>query len=154
MWANLRDQFSLTLFDKSTEAIRTQGQNVARLSRRQATETNVKKYIRENKKKITEMKLVTQVAQMNSALDIIKKVSESAPGKDQVKVDIVSFIVKDENVSISGYATSAQAVNVLASSLKSLSSDGVVSNQRGNLSIMPNRTPFNLSFRADRGVVK
>lgn len=154
VWANLRDQFSITLFDKSDEAIKAQAQSVARLPRRQANEAGVKKYIRENKKKITEMKLVAQVAQMNSALDIIKKVSETAPAKDQVKVDIVSFIVRDENVSISGYATSAQAVNVLANSLKSLSSDGVVSNQRGNLSIMPNRTPFNISFRTERGVVK
>ena len=154
VWANLRDQFSFKLTDLSKEALTTQAQSVAKLPRRQANEKGVKTYIRDNKKKITEMKLVAQVAQMNSALDIVKKVSEAAPGKDQVKVDIVSFIVKDENVSISGYATSAQAVDILANSLKSLSSDGVISNQRGNLAIMPNRTPFNLSFRTERGVVK
>lgn len=154
VWANLRDQFSINLADKSAEAIKTQAKSVAKLPRGKINEAGVKAYIRENKKKIAEMKLVAQVAQMNSALDVIKKVSEAAPSKDQVKVDIVSFIVKDENVSISGYATSAQAVNVLSNSLKSLSSDGVVASQRGNLSIMPNRTPFNLSFRTERGVIK
>jgi general secretion pathway protein L len=154
VWSLLRDQFSTKLADRSEEAIKEQAKSVAGLRGRQANATGVKKYIRENKKKINELKSISQIAQMNSALDVLKKVSESAPGKNQVKIDIVSFIVKDEIISISGYANNLQDVNVLSESLKPMASDGVVSNQKGNLAIMPNKTSFNLSFKTDRGVSK
>jgi general secretion pathway protein L len=154
VWSYLRNSFSQTLADKGTEAVAEQAKSVARLPKKQANETGVRKYIKENKRKISEMKAISSVAQMNSALDLLKKVSEAAPGRSQVKVDIVRFNVRDDVVQIMGYANSAQDVLALSQGLKSLSLDGTVTNQPAGLGVMPNKTSFNLSFRTDRGIVK
>lgn len=153
-WASFRDSFSLTLADKGDEAIRTQAKAVAKLPNRQANESGVRRYIRDNKKKAAELKLVAQVAQINSALDLLKKVSESAPQKNQVKVDIMTFQVKDDFVQLLGYANSPKEVTDLAENLKSLSVDGVVNSQPASLTPVPNRVTFNISFKADRGIVR
>lgn len=154
VWTYLRDSFSITLNDKGTEAVSEQAKAVARLPKKQANEAGVKKYIKENKKKINELKLVAQVSQMNSALDLLKKISEAAPGKNQIKVDIVRFTVRDDTVQLVGYANSVQDVTTLSASLKGLATDGQISSQPAGISIIPNRTAFNLSFKADRGLTK
>ncbi|AGH95745.1 pilus assembly protein PilM [Pseudobdellovibrio exovorus] len=153
-WTTLRDNFSVALNDKGEEAVRSQARTVAKLPNRQANEAGVKRYIRENKKKATDLKLVAQVAQVNSALDILKRVSESAPQRNQVNVDIMTFQVKDDFVQLTGYANSPREISLLSDSLKSLSVDGVVSSQTANLTPVANRTAFNLSFKADRGLNK
>lgn len=153
-WTTLRDNFSVALNDKGEEAVKSQARTVAKLPNRQANEAGVKRYIRENKKKATELKLVAQVAQVNSALDILKRVSESAPQRNQVSVDIMTFQVKDDFVQLTGYANSPREISLLTDSLKSLSVDGVISSQAANLTPVANRTAFNLSFKADRGLNK
>lgn len=154
VWSSFRGTLSTALSDKGDEAIVTQAKNVAKLSKKQANENGLKKYIKENKKKITELNLVSQVAQMNSALDVLKKVSEAAPQKDQVKIDIMSFHIKDDIVQILGYANSPKEVATLSQNLKAISADGIVNTQSPNLSLVPNRTAFNLSFKTDRGLTK
>lgn len=154
VWTTLRDSFSVTLNDKGDEAVRSQARTIAKLPNRQANEAGVKRYIRENKRKATELKLVAQVAQVNSALDILKKVSESAPQRNQINVDILTFQVKDDVVQLTGYANSPREITLLSDNLKSLSIDGVISSQAANLTPVANRTAFNLSFKADRGLNK
>ena len=154
LWTSFRGNFSSVLNEKGTDAIKTQAKTVARLPKKEANESGVKKYIKANKRKITELKLVSQVARMNSALDILKKVSESAPKKDGARLDIVSFQVKDELVQIQGYATSPQEVSNLTETLKGISIDGLVNKESSRLAPVANKTTFNISFKADRGVVK
>ena len=154
IWTTIRGNFSAALNEKGEEAMVTQAKNVAKLPKKQANEAGLKKYIKENKKKFNELKSVAQVAQMNSALEILKKVSESAPQKEQVKIDIISFQVKDDVVQLLGYAGSPVEIAALSKNLKSVALDGIVNSQPANLSLMPNRVTFNLSFKADRGLVK
>ena len=154
VWSSFRGSFTSALNEKGDEAIVIQAKNIARLPKKQANEVGLKKYIKEYKKKSNELKMVSQVANMNSALDILKKISETAPQKDQVKVDIMTFQVKDDVVQILGYASSPKDILTLSQNLKMISTDGVITNQPSNLSLVPNRTAFNLSFKTDRGLVK
>lgn len=154
VWSAFRLSFSSVLAEKVDEAIITQAKGVAKLPKKQANEAGVKKYLKENKKKISELKQIAQVAQINSALDILKKVSEASPSKDLVKVDIMTFTVKDDVVQISGYAQSATEISALAQSLKSISTDNVVSSTPSQLTPVSNKTAFNISFKTDRGLIK
>lgn len=154
VWTSIRQTFSFTLNEKAEEAVITQAKNVAKLPKKQANENGVKKYIKENKKKAAELKLVAQVAQMNSALDVLKKISESAPQKDQVKIDIMTFQIKDDFVQILGYASSPNDILILMQNLKSVSTDGVINSLPAKLGLVPKRTAFNLSFKSDRGLIK
>ena len=152
IWTTIRGNLSVVLNEKGEEAMISQAKKVAKLQK--PTEANLKRYIKENKKKFNDLKSVAQVAQMNSALEILKKVSESAPQKDQAKIDILTFHVKDDVVQILGYSGSPVETAALSKSLKSIAIDGVVNSQPAGLSLVPNRSAFNLSFKADRGLVK
>ncbi len=154
VWTSFREQFSVVLVEKGDEALAIQAKNIARLPKKQANEAGVKRYIKENKKKAADLKLVGQVAQMNSALEILKKVSQSSPAKEQAKIDLMSFQVRDDLVYLVGYANSPKEVSLLTQNLKSLAIDGVINQQTSNLASVPNRVSFNLSFKADRGLVK
>lgn len=154
IWSSFRESFSTSLSEKGEEALKAQAKSVAHLPKKQANESGVKKYIRENKKKANELKLISQVAQMNSALEILKKVSDAAPGKEQVKIDLMTFQVKDDVVQMIGYANTPKEVNLLAANLKSLTTNGDVTQAPSNLTSIPNRVAFNLTFKADRGLIK
>lgn len=154
VWGYFRQSFSTTLAEKGSEALSDQARKVARLPKRQANESGVTKYIKENKKRAQEMKLVSQIAGMNSALDIVKKVSENAPGKEQIKVDLMKFDVQDEMVHVAGYANSPREVSLLSERLSGLASDKKVSQENTTLSAVPNRVAFAFNFKIDRGLVK
>lgn len=152
-WSIVRESFSVDLLTKGEEAVTTQAKTLARLPKKQANENGIKKYIRENKKKAADLKLVAQVAQMNSALELLKKVSESAPTKDQVKVDLVTFIVKDDQVQMTGYVGSPRELTSLSKNLESIALGGVIQ-QPATLAAQANKVTFNLSFKTDRGLIK
>ena len=154
IWSSFRESFSTTLLEKSDDALKVQARAVARLPKKQANEAGVKKYIRENKKKANELKLVAQVAQINSAMDILKKVSDISPNREHLKIDIMNFQVRDDLVQIIGYANSPKDISLLSQQLKSLTVNGEVTQQPSTLSAVKNRTAFNLSFKTDRGLVK
>lgn len=153
VWAFFRDSFSTELLTKGEEAITTQAKSTARLPKKQANESGIKKYIRENKKKAADLKLVSQVAKMNSALELLKKVSESAPSKEQVKIDLVSFTVKDDLVQMTGYAGSPRELTTLSKNLESVAI-GAITQQPATLPSQANKVTFNISFKTDRGLVK
>ena len=109
--------------------------------------------IKENKKKAADLKLVAQVAQMNSALDLLKKISEVSPQKEQVKIDLVTFKVKDDQVQMIGYANSPKEVTLLTKNLQALAI-GSITEQPAQLAAVANRVAFNISFKTDRGLIK
>ena len=154
IWSFVREGFSSNLVEKGDEALKSQARTVARLPKKQANEAGIKKYIRENKKKAAELKLIAQVAQMNSALEILKKVSDAAPGKEQVKIDLMNFQVNDDVVQMTGYANTPREVNLLIQNLKSLNTAAEITSKPGSLKPVANRVSFNLTFKADRGLVK
>lgn len=153
-WTHFRESFSYNLNEKGSEVLSTQAKTVVKLPRKQANEKGVKKYIADHKKRALEMKAISQVAGMNSALDVLRKISEAAPAKDQSQIDVTQLIITDNQVRISGYANSPREVTLLTTKLTSLSNNNRVTSEPTSLSVVPNRVAFSLSFQTDRGVVK
>ncbi len=153
-WSYFREDFSKSLDEKGLDVLKAQAKTVARLPKKQANEKGVAKYIKDHKKRTQEMKLVTQIASMNSALDILKKLSDQAPNKEQSKIDLVQFNVKDDLVQISGYANSPKEISLFSQKLSSLSINNKINQDATNLAAQPNRVAFALSFKTDRGLVK
>ena len=153
-WAYFREDFSRLLDEKGQEALVTQAKSVARLPKKQANEKGVVKYIKDHKKHAQEMKLISQIASMNSAMDILKKISDQAPGKDKTKIDLMQFNVKDDLVQISGYANSPREISLLSEKMAPLSVNNKINTEKTNLVAVPNRVAFSISFKTDRGLVK
>ena len=127
---------------------------MANLKGKSASEAGIKKYIRENKKRAADLKTLASVANMNSALDVLKKVTDAAPPKTAVTLDVRSFDVHDALVKMQGYANSQQEVSLLQKSLTNITTDGKVTADRTTLSPIAGRTAFAFSFNVDRGVQK
>lgn len=153
-WGFFRESFSTNLNEKGSEAVSTQAKSVAKLPPKKANEKGVKKYIADHRKRVQEIKAIAQVSSMQSALDILKKVSESAPAKSMVNIDITHFSVNDDLVKLSGYANSPKEINLFSSQLANVAADRKVSEEPNQLSVMPNKVAFSLSFKTDRGITR
>ncbi|MES3036332.1 MAG: pilus assembly protein PilM, partial [Bdellovibrionota bacterium] len=154
IWSFFREQVSVELASKSQDALRAQAKAVANLPAKQANESGVRRFVRDKKKVIAEVKSVSQVMDMNSAMDILKKVSDAAPGKTELKVDIVRFSVRDSRVTLEGYVNNPQELDQLKSRLAGLAINKRVSDMKANLGQVPSRLGFAFSFDVDRNVQK
>ncbi len=154
IWGGFRESMTVTLAEKGDEALTTQAKNVARLPRKQANEKGIKKYISDNKKRAQEFKLLSQVAGMNSALDVLKKISEVSPDKSQSKIDIMQLQITDDNVKIVGYANSPREVTLMNQRLATMALNKKVTEETPTLPSQPNRVAFSLSLKTDRGLLK
>jgi general secretion pathway protein L len=153
-YSYLRESFSSLLVDRADEALKTQAKNVAKLPAKKATEANIKKYIRENKKRANDLKTLASVASMNSALDILKRINDSTPAKNQVTLDMKRVDVKDSAVALEGYVNSPVEVTRLQTALGSLSMDGKVATKPSSLKALPGKVAFSFNFKVDRGITK
>ncbi len=153
-WAYFRESFSVDLNEKGAEVISSKAKSVAKLPKKQANEKGVKKYITEHKKRDQEMKALNRVSKMTSAMDILKKISDSSPDKAQSKIDVTHVSIIDDAVKISGYANSPREISLFSTKLTTLSSDNKVTEEPTTLAAVANRVAFSLSFKTDRGLIK
>ncbi|WP_413581220.1 pilus assembly protein PilM [Bdellovibrio sp. HCB288] len=154
VYSYLREDFALSLAERSQEVLKTQAKNVANLKGRNATESGIKKYILENKKRATDLKTLSSVANMNSALDVMKKVTDATPAKNAVTLDVRTFNIRDTHVVLEGYVSSPAELNLLQKSLSNITADGQIKNQTPGLGALPGRQAFSFSFNVDRGIQK
>ncbi|WII71936.1 pilus assembly protein PilM [Bdellovibrio sp. 22V] len=154
VYTTLRQSFSLSLADRTQEVLKDQAKSVAGLKGKNASESGIRKYIRDNKKRAADLKTLASVANMNSALDIVKKISEAAPGKATITLDVHQLQVQDAQVVMQGYVNTARELSILQQSLTNVAADGQVRAQRSTLNPLPGRTAFSFSFNVDRGIQK
>ncbi|HEY1080209.1 MAG TPA: pilus assembly protein PilM, partial [Bdellovibrio sp.] len=154
VYSSLRESFSLSLADRTQEVLKDQAKSVAGLKGKNASESGIRKYIRDNKKRAADLKTLASVANMNSALDIVKKINDATPPKTSITLDVMQLQVVDNRVIMQGYVNSAQEMTTLQQSLTNISDDGQIKTQKTTLSPMTGRTAFSFSFIVDRGVQK
>jgi general secretion pathway protein L len=154
VYASLRTDFATSLSERTQEALKVQAKKVANLKGKNASEAGIKKYIRENKKRASDLKLLTSVAGMNSALDILKKVSDSASPKSAISLDVSKIDIHDALVSMEGYVNSPQEAAALQKSLTNISTDGNIKIGKSLLGPKSGKTSFSFSFNVDRGIQK
>lgn len=154
VYTSLRESFSMNLADRTQEVLKDQAKAVAGLKGKNASETGIRKYIRENKKRAVDLKTLASVSNMNSALDVIKKINDATPGKTSVNLDVHELQIEDAQILMQGYLNSPQELTVLQQALTNISVDGQIKSQKSTLATIPGRTSFSFSFNVDRGVQK
>lgn len=154
VYSMMRETFSLELADRAEEALKTQAKNVAKLSGSKASESNIKKYIRENKKRAADLKTLASVATMTSALEVIKKINDASPAKNILTLDVRSLVVRDSDVILEGYVNNPKEVTVLQQALGNLSLNGKVTPRNSQLTPTAGKTAFSFNFKVDRGLTK
>lgn len=150
-YAYLRDDFSLSLVDSANETLKKQARQVARLAPKQANEAGVKGYIRTQRRQIEEQKDLAQVLQMNNALELLKKLSSAAPGRNSVNLVVRKFQVTDNKVQLSGILPQANQIKTVESAFQSVAT-GKVRSSVGNPAPGSGQVAFSMEFEMSRGL--
>lgn len=154
IYSQLRMNISAGLSEKANESLKAQAVSLANMTKKQANEASIQRYIKNNRKRILELNNIASVIQMNSSLDILKMISESTPGKDQIKLEIKKLLIEDQNARIEGYVQSAKELSLLSQSLKSITLDGKVNEAPSLLPALNGRKAFALNIKISRGMEK
>lgn len=154
IYSSIRETTTLQLAEMSEEALKTQAIATARLPKKQANEANIKKFIKNNQKRLNELRNVAKVSQMNSAMDILKLINDSSPLKENIILDMKSFEVDDTNVKIEGYVNSAKELSNLQIALKAAAMDGKITETPSKLPLVGSKKAFAMNFKVNRGIEK
>ncbi len=153
VYSILRENAALDLADRANEVVKTQAKAVAHLPPKTANLAGVKKYIQDNRKRIAETKTLTQVLGMNSALDVVKKISDAAPGKNLLTLDVNALRVRENRVELEGFLKTKAEVTAFQTALKSVALGGQVQSKPSTLN-KAGRVAFNFQFSVDRNISK
>lgn len=152
IYSLLRESASLNLAERTNDTLKAQAKQVAKLPSRQQNESGVKKYIRDQKKRANDMKTVANLAKMNSAMDVLKKINDSIPARPQVRMDVKRLSVKEDQVLIEGVVDDARQFTILETTLAGLAVGKKVTRQAPQGPMKRPGTPFAFSFKVDRGL--
>lgn len=154
IYGNLREMAATGLSEATSTRLEETAVNVARIPKKKANEDGAKKYIKEQKRISDEMKNFENIAKMNSALDILRKVNDAVPGKANLSIDVHKLVIQEDEVTFEGLVGSAQQFSSLEASLATIAQGRV---NRISTSAVSNSTkkpgiPFAFGFKVDRGV--
>ncbi len=124
---------------------------VAKLPTKQANEAGVKRFIKDNRKKIADSHLVEALAGMNSAMDVVSKVTSAIPDGKTLPLDVTELIIDDADVHIAGSVNGGQPlVDRLNKSLANIA----IGNHVGidSVQTLGTKTAFRMNFKVDRNL--
>jgi general secretion pathway protein L len=154
VWSMLRVDFSSMLDTDVRANLKTAARDALGLAPKQATEPGIKKVLKENRVVVSDFKNAEVYYQMNSAIELFKKLSDVLPSKLSVQIDLVRFQIKDQAMVVEGYVQNETQSSQVFESLKMLAMNEAVTKNRSNLPPFGNKVPFSYSLNVDRGIKK
>ena len=130
----LRDSVSYSLDDDIYGKMRDTAGDVASLKGRQATESGIRRYIRNQKALLKKAEAEKGIDRVVSAMSIMEKLSETLPAPARgpraastaVNLDIRELDIQNETVSLRGTVDNSRQLQIIQESLKKLASNGQV----------------------------
>ncbi|MFN7729443.1 MAG: pilus assembly protein PilM [Bdellovibrio sp.] len=154
VFSNLRESSAQSLLTKALDEVKNQAKIVARLGPKQANESGVKKYIRDKRKRAQELRSLEGLSRMNSALEVLKKISDSAPTRGSINLNIRFLRIEDTNVVLEGTVENAAQRTALQKALSSVAKTGQLNAREGTPATGVLGIPFAFGFDVDRGTEK
>lgn len=145
-----RDSLSARLLDQSDQALRTQAEAVAGIKGRNASPAKIQKFISNQEKIDKARKQAEKVNHLNSALDILEKISTSMPARGQAQLEIKRISIDGENAEVHGYASSSAERDQVFKSLQRVSIGGKVDTITGKVSAPDGKIGFGYHFKVQR----
>jgi general secretion pathway protein L len=151
VWGFLRDGFALDMQMAASDKLRSLSRTI--LPNKSTRESDVKSFIRDQERKVQLKQVFENLSEINSPLDLLKRVSQAAPAKlgaESGGLNVSTFTVNNENVFIAGDARSNEVVTRLLNSLKGVAMNGTVVSENQLPNARAGYTPFAYSFRMAR----
>lgn len=152
VYAGFRDSMALTMIEEAETVMTDQALAIAKLKGSKASEEGIEKFISQKRKMLKELKEVESYVSMNSALEVLKKVNDAAPGRSTLRMEVKKMLIKDSLVRIEGYVSSARETDMLQQALKTVAKDLKIRTVNAQITLPPGKIAFGFEFNVDRNV--
>jgi general secretion pathway protein L len=147
----LRESLALHLMEESERALTTQAEAIAGLKGRRASQANVQKFLSNVDKEAKNRRAAQKVVRLNSALDILNKISAALPPGAQLPLEIKRISIDNEMAEVHGFANSEADNGRVSQALQKISADGRVETVGARVIKVPaGKTPFVYRFKIQR----
>ncbi|MBL7542465.1 MAG: pilus assembly protein PilM [Bdellovibrionaceae bacterium] len=154
VWSMLRADFTNALASEVHTNLGKTAEAALGIARKKATPAAITKALKDNKTVVSDFKSAEVYYQMNSAVEWLKKVSDTLPSKTGATIDIVRFQVQDQVMLVEGYVQNNREREQVFESLKMLAMHETVTRNSSNLPPFGAKIPFSFSLNVDRGIKK
>lgn len=150
LWTLMRESFSLSNAEVAQDQLHTHAKNIIGLKGPRVSERNIKAFIREQEQKLKNKEMIESLQNINSGLDIVKRISSLAPNKKAGMLNVRELKVDAHTVSLTGEASHVGVLNELQKALKSMAKDGKIQIAAPPPAQKPGYKSFKYSLRVDR----
>jgi general secretion pathway protein L len=146
----IRENFASSLADESDRVMRSQAEQIAGIKSRQASPSRINKFINNQEKLEKSRKSAERVVRMNSAMDVLNRISAVLPAKQKATLEIKRVSITNDQAEVQGYADNENQHTLIRQALSQAASDGKV--EQAQLMIKPpaGKVGFAYKFRVDR----
>lgn len=145
-----RVSFSQRLVEESDKALQTQALAVANLKGSKASQNNIRKFLGNVEKEAKNRKSAQKVTKINSALDILNRISAAVPTNAQVLHEVKRIIIETKTAEVHGYANSAGDGQKVMAALQKVAEDGKVQTINPQIKTPAGKVPFACKFKIQR----
>ncbi len=146
----IRDSISSNMQQLSRQALKKHGQKIAGLPKSKANSRNIKKFIKNQKSELKANEMADKIQGIGSSLDILKKISTTIPGKNNIKLNVKTLDIVNGYFQIQGEVVTRSQLKQVETSLKGISTDGKVKSTTATFKKTPGRIPF--SYRVSLNI--
>ncbi len=154
IYGSLKSSFSESMTTVAEENLIEMAKKAAQIPSRQANPSGINKYIKETKQRASSIRVLKAYLQMNSAMDVLKKVTDTVPNKQSITLDVSTFLINGNNVVLEGHVASPLEKAKLLSELKKISLDGKIQESDPLVPTKTDHVGFRVSFKTDRNIQK
>lgn len=144
------DSISSDLNETSYQELRSKAKKVANLKGRQASPKKVRAYIKKKKQAAKNSELAEKLNEINSTMDVLKKVTQLTPTKGKLNLDVSFLNIQNDLVEIRGATQSKQQMELLKTSLAGMSTNNKVEVVGARRDPKTKKQTFTFRFRVNR----
>ena len=148
----VRESVAMDLEEKSNDVLIDQAGKIAKLKGGKATQSQIRGYVKKNRKKAKTVKLFDQLSEINSPVKWIHDVSQTLPpnNKGDSFYEVRQLKVHGAVVTLQGVADSQKVVSALESALKGVAVAGKVKTINPTLPPTSGKKSFAFQFSVKR----
>lgn len=148
VWGFLREGYALDMATAAGDKLRDLARKI--LNEKRVPEPAIKAYIREQEQKVKMRKLFEDLNQINTPIDVVKKITQLVPNRNEGAFFIRQLSLENEVLRVSGEAAKIEMLTRIQSTLKSLAKDGQVQAQQAPPPTKNGYRSFSYTLRVNR----
>jgi general secretion pathway protein L len=146
----VRENLAASLAEKSDAVMRTQAESIAGIKSKQASPGRINKFIANQEKLEKSRKSAEKVVRMNSAMDVLNRISASLPAKQNATLEIKRVSITNDSAEVQGYVDNENQHVLIRQALQKAAMDGKVENAQMMIKAPSGKVGFAYRFRVDR----